>query len=71
MREWKAKKTLHAGNVYYDVASAARLLRTTAIKVQHLMSNGELEWTQIRVGGRLLVHAESIIAYKRAMAKAK
>lgn len=69
MREWKAKKKLHKGNVYYDVASAARILRTTAIKVRHLMSEGKLEWTQIRVGGRLLVPAESIVAYKRAKAK--
>jgi len=67
-REWKARKTLYEGKVYYDVVSTARLLRTTAAKVQHLMSEGELKWTQLRVGGKLLVHAESIVGYKRRLA---
>jgi hypothetical protein len=52
MREWKARKISHKGEVYYDVASTARLLRTTAAKVQHLMGEGELEWTQLRRGGK-------------------
>jgi hypothetical protein len=65
MREWKARKITHKGEVYYDFASTAWLLRTTAVKVRHLMGEGELEWTQLRHGGRLVVRAESIAGYKR------
>jgi hypothetical protein len=65
MREWKARKISHKGKLYYDVVSTARLLRTTAVKVRHLMGEGELEWTQLRHGGRLVVRAESIAGYKR------
>jgi Helix-turn-helix domain len=64
MREWKTKQTLHEGTLYYDVASTARFLRTTAAKVHRLMSQGELQRTQIKVGGKLLVRATSIVAYK-------
>ena len=65
MSERKARAIGHKGKVYYDVASTARLLRTTAAKVRHLMGEGELEWTQLRRGGRLVVRAESIAGYKR------
>ncbi len=67
MREWKARKITHKGEVYYDVASTAWLLRTTAAKVRHLMGEGELEWMQLRLGGRLVVRAESIARYKRRL----
>lgn len=70
MRELKAKKIAHKGQVYYDVASTARLLRTTAAKVRRLMGEGELEWTQLRLGGRLVVRAESIADYKRRLSAA-
>ena len=61
----EARKRLYRGKVYYDVASTARLFRTTAMRIQHLMGTGELDWTQSRVGGKLLVSAESIVRYKR------
>ena len=65
MTEWKARKTTHKGKVYYDVVSTAGLLRTTAARVRQLMGEGELEWTQLRLGGKLVVRAESIAGYKR------
>jgi hypothetical protein len=67
MREWQARKITHKGEVYYDVASTARLLRTTAAKVRQLMGADELEWTQLRRGGKLVIRAESIADYKRRL----
>jgi hypothetical protein len=67
MRQWKAQKITHKGKLYYDVVSTARLLRTTAAKVRHLMGEGELEWTQLRRGGKLVIRAESIAGYKRRL----
>ena len=67
MGEWKARNITHKGEVYYDIPSTARLLRTTAAKVRHLMGEGELKWTQLRRGGKLLIRAESIVGYKRRL----
>jgi hypothetical protein len=70
MREWKARPISHKGGVYYDIASTARLLRTTTAKVRQLMGEGELEWTQLRLGGKIVVRAESIAEYKRRLSAA-
>ena len=67
MREWKARPIAHKGGVYYDVASTARLLHTTAAKDRHLMGEGKLEWTQLRRGGKLVIRAENIVEYKRRL----
>jgi hypothetical protein len=69
MREWKARKISHDGELYYDVVSTARLLRTTAAKVQHLMGQNELEWTQLRPGGNLLVRAKSVVDFKQRLSE--
>lgn len=61
----------HAGKAYYTVAAAARLLGTTTPKIREMMGRGELEWTQLRVNGRLRIPAEGIIAYQRLQAQSK
>ena len=58
-------KVVHKGKVYYSVGATARLLATSATRVRQMMGRGDLEWTQLRVNGRILVPAESIVAYMR------
>lgn len=64
MRDPAVGKVIHKGRAYYPVNVAARLLGTTASKVRELMARGDLEWTQLRTNGRLMVTAESLVAYK-------
>jgi len=58
-------RVIHKGKAYYSVGEAARMFGTTATKVRGMMGRGDVEWTQLRVNGRLLIPAESIVAYKR------
>jgi len=58
-------RIVHDGKVYFTVGETARNLSTTATKIRQMMGNGDLKWTQLRIGGRLFVPAESILAYKR------
>ena len=55
------KKVIHEGSAYYSVLDAARLLGTSAPKVREMMGNGNLEWTQFRVNGKLFITAKSIL----------
>jgi hypothetical protein len=59
-----ARKVIHNGKVYYGVGAAARMLSTSATKIKEMMDRGDLEWTQLRVNGRILISAESIVACK-------
>ena len=56
------------GVLYYSVTEAANSLRTTPTRIRSLMGSRELEWTQLRVNGQLMVSAESILAFKRRQA---
>jgi hypothetical protein len=42
MRERKARSITHKGEVYYDIASTARLLRTNVTKIKQLMAMANL-----------------------------
>ena len=53
----------HAGKIYYTVGGAAKVLRTNAVKVKELMVQGELEWENFRVNGRIYISETSIIGY--------
>lgn len=64
-------KIIHNGKAYYPVGAAARLLSTSAGKIRELMGKGELEWTQLRVNGRIVIPAESIVTYKKQLAGRK
>jgi hypothetical protein len=57
----------HDGRVYFSVGEAARELSTTATKIRQMMGRGDLDWTQLRVGGRIFVPADSILASKRRL----
>ncbi len=61
----KYDKVIHNEKAYYSVGATARMLSTTATKIREIMGRGELEWTQLRVNGRIVISAESIVAYKR------
>ena len=41
------------------------MLSTTARKVREMMGRGDLEWTQLRINGRLLIPVESIVGYMK------
>ncbi len=58
------KKIIHKGKTYYTVGDAARYLGTTATKVRVLLGTGALESEQLRVNGKLLVTAESLVRQK-------
>lgn len=62
------KKIMHEGKVYYSVPDAARYLGTTATKIRQIMI-AKLEWTQARVNGKLIVSADSLLAYKNEISK--
>lgn len=58
------KKIMHEGKVYYSVQDAARYLGTTKTKIRERLGSGELTLGQANVNGKLLVSAESLVAYK-------
>jgi hypothetical protein len=58
------KKILHEGKVYYTVPDAARYLGTNATKMRQILGKGHVDWTQIRANGKILVTAESLVAFK-------
>lgn len=58
------KKITHNGVAYYTVGDAAVYLGTTAIKVREFMGDGSLKWAQLRVNGKLLITAQSLMEKK-------
>lgn len=58
-------KVSYKGKVYYSVGATARMLSTSATKIREMMGRGDLESAQLRVNGRILIPAESIVAYKK------
>jgi hypothetical protein len=60
-------KVTHNGKTYFTVPATAKMLLTTANKVRDLMGAGELEWTQFRVNGQLMILADSVISYRKRM----
>lgn len=58
------QKILHNGKVFYTIPDAARYLGTSATKIRQLIGAGEIEMDQIKTNGKLLVTAESLVAYK-------
>jgi hypothetical protein len=60
-------KVTHNGKTYFTVSAPAKMLLTTANKVRDLMGSGELEWTQFRVNGQLMILADSVISYRKRM----
>jgi hypothetical protein len=61
------QKIVRDGKTYFTVGATARLLSTTGNEVREIMGRGDLEWTQFRMNGRLLITAASIAAYKMAV----
>jgi hypothetical protein len=58
-------RVVHEGKAYYSIGAAARFLSTTPTKVREIMGRGDLEWMQLRINGRQLISAESIVRYSR------
>lgn len=48
------RKIVHEGRVWHSVPAAARLLRTKTVKVREIMVRGDVEWTQLKAGAKLL-----------------
>lgn len=64
------KKIVHKGKTYYSQAEAARYLGTTTLKVREMMADSSLESEQLRVNGRILITAESLVNKKYARIEA-
>jgi hypothetical protein len=63
------RKIIHEGRPWYGVPAAARTLHTTTAKVREHMGKEELEWTQQRRGGKLMVSIESILQLEKTLPK--
>jgi hypothetical protein len=64
-------KVVHAEKTYFTVGATARLLSTNTSKVKQLMSDGSLEWLNLRVNGALYISEASILAYQRKQLERK
>lgn len=56
-------QVIHEGKVYYSVEAAARMLAKRPATIRKMMWAGDLDYTQVRKNGRLLVPAESLVEY--------
>lgn len=65
------RKIIHEGRVWYSVPAAARLLHTRTEKVREIMGKGEVEWTQLRTGGKLLIAVDSLLSYEARLKDSK
>jgi hypothetical protein len=64
-------KIIHEGKTYYAVGATARLLGTNTLKVKQLMSDGSLEWSNLRMNGPLYISEASILGYQRKQLERK
>jgi hypothetical protein len=55
------KKIMHEGRILYTVSGAAMVLGTSTTKIRELMGSGNLEWTPIKVNGKLFVSGDSLV----------
>ncbi len=65
------RKIIHEGRVWYSVPAAARLLHMRTAKMREIMGSGEVEWTQLKAGGKLLVAVDSILSYEQRIQATK
>jgi hypothetical protein len=65
------RKIVHEGRVWYSVPAAARLLHTRTAKVREIMGKGEVDWTQLKTDGKLLVAVDSILSYEQRIRASK
>jgi hypothetical protein len=65
------RKIIHEGRAWYTVPGAARLLRTNTAKIRAIMGSNEVEWTQLKTDGKLLVSVESLLSYEQRKAASK
>ena len=56
---------------YHTVGGAAKMLRTNTATVKKLMGDGQLEWLNLKMNGRLYITESSILAYQRKLLEQK
>lgn len=61
------RKTVHEGRVWHSVPAAARLLRTKTVKVREIMGPGDVEWTQLKAGAKLLILVQSLLHHEQRL----
>jgi hypothetical protein len=65
------RRKLHNGIAYFSVGAAATFLDTNTAKVKTLMSDGTLDWCNLRINVRIFITAVSLIKYKRQLVDAR
>ena len=65
MKDPMEKKVIHKGKAYFSVLTTSQLLHTTSEKVRDLMSQGALDWAQLKDNGKPMVTAASIADYMK------
>jgi hypothetical protein len=51
----------HKGKIYLSVGGAAASLGTNTAKIKQLMSDGTLDWCNLRVNGPLFITEETLV----------
>jgi hypothetical protein len=57
------RRKTHNGIAYFSVGAAATLLGTNTTKIKTLMSDGTLDWCNLRNNGRIFITEVSLIKY--------
>lgn len=65
------RKIIYEGRPWYSVPAAARLLHASTVRMREIMGKGEVEWTQMRKGGKLVVSIESLLKYESTQGKVR
>lgn len=65
------RRIVHEGRVWYSVPAAARLLHKTTATIREIMGKGEVDWTQLKTDGKLLVAVDSILSYEQRIKASK
>ena len=65
------RKIVHEGRVWYSGPAAARLLHKTTATIREIMGKAQVEWIQLKTGGKLLVSVESLLSFEQQKAAPK
>jgi hypothetical protein len=63
-----SKKIVHQDRIFYSVSGAAMVLGTYTAKIRELMGSGKLEWTQVKINGKLFDSGDSLVKLKKERA---
>lgn len=67
-KPWKNAR-VHEGKIYFSIPEAARMLGTTTTKLSQIATAEKLEFTNLKVNGKLWVSEISLNAYQARQGK--